>query len=175
MDDEELGAHLDAVLVGGQRPAVVVLADPDPSWPQRFEEHRARIVHALGDVDVEHVGSTSVAGLAAKPIIDIQVAVADLDAAVAVMEQVEYVLRVRESGHRVVQATPPLYAANVHLYLPGDPELDAMRRFRERLRRDRDARRRYEDVKRALSGREWPDLNYYAAAKTDIVRELLAP
>lgn len=173
MDEDELGARLDAVLVGGRRPAVVVLADPDPSWPQRFEEHRARIVGALGDVDVEHVGSTSVPGLAAKPIVDVQVAVADLDAAVAVLEQVGYVLRVREPGHRVVQAAPPLYAANVHLYLPGDPELDAMPRLRDRLRSDPDARRRYEDVKRSLSGREWPDLNYYAAAKSDIVRELL--
>jgi GrpB-like predicted nucleotidyltransferase (UPF0157 family) len=167
----ELDRHLDQVLVGGQRPALVELHEYDPSWPAQFEEHRQRIVAALGDAAPEHVGSTSVPGLAAKPIIDVQLEVPDLDDAVARLEAVGYVLRVREPGHRVVKGT----AANVHLHEPGDPELEAVRRFRDLLRSDPAARRRYEDVKRSLAGRVWPDVNHYAAAKSDVIRELLSP
>lgn len=161
--------HLDAVLVGGQRPVVVSLAAPDPSWPARFDEHRARIVAALGDVEVDHIGSTSVPGLAAKPIIDVQLVVADLEIAVERLVAAGYALRVREPGHRVVQAPD----ANVHLYLPGDPEPAKVRRFRDRLRSDPAARKRYEEVKRGLAGREWPDMNHYAAAKGPVIEEIL--
>lgn len=62
----------------------------------------------------------------------------------------------------------------MHLHLDGDPALVARLRLRERLRADPAARQRYEDVKRSLAGREWPDMNHYAAAKGDVIRELLA-
>ena len=71
----DLVAHLDAVRVGGQRSALVEPAEPDPAWPQRFSEHRDRIVAMLPDVKVEHVGSTAVPGLAAKPVVDVQLVV----------------------------------------------------------------------------------------------------
>jgi GrpB-like predicted nucleotidyltransferase (UPF0157 family) len=166
----DFDAHLDAVLVGGQRPVLVELSEPDPRWPERFEEHRDRIVTALGHVEVEHVGSTSVPGLAAKPVIDVQLVVDDLDVAVAALEAAGYALRVREPGHRVVQGL----GANVHLYEPGDPEPARVVRFRDRLRADPAARQRYEQVKRSLAGRQWPDMNHYAAAKSDVIREILA-
>ena len=172
--DDDLARRLDAVLVGGLRPAFVELSEPDPQWPQRYAEHRSRILAALGDVEIEHIGSTSVPGLAAKPVVDVQVVVDDLDGAVALLEQAGYVLRVVEPGHRVVKGVPPAYAANVHLHEPGDPEIEATLRFRDRLRADPEARRRYEDVKRSLAGREWPDTNYYAVAKGPVIRELLA-
>ena len=172
--DDDLDAHLDSVLIGGRRPVLVELAEPDPAWPQRYAEHRERILAALGEVEVEHVGSTSVPGLAAKPVVDVQVVVGDLDAAATRLVEAGYVLRVREPGHRVVKAVPPAYEANVHLYEPGDPEIAAHLRFRDRLRSDEDARRRYEELKRSLAGREWPDMNHYAAAKGPLIRELLA-
>jgi GrpB-like predicted nucleotidyltransferase (UPF0157 family) len=174
MDPDELDRHLDEVLIGGRRPVLVELAEPDPSWPQRFEEHRARIAAALGDLatSVDHVGSTSVPGLAAKPVIDVQVVVADLDRAAGLLEAAGYALRVREPGHRVVKAVPPAYDANVHLYEDGHPELAPHLLFRDRLRADPAARRRYEEVKRSLAGRVWPDMNHYAEAKSDVIREL---
>lgn len=162
--------HLDAVLVGGQRPVLVELVPYDPRWPVLFEEHRRRIVSALGEVEVEHVGSTSVPGLAAKPLVDVQLVVPDLDAAVAALEQVGYPLRVREPGHRVVQGL----GANVHLYEPGDPEPAKVLFFRDLLRADPVARQRYEDVKRSLAGRHYPDMNHYARAKSDVIAELLS-
>ena len=167
----DLDAHLDRVLIGGRRPVVVELAEPDPAWPQLYAAHRDRILAALGEATVDHVGSTSVPGLAAKPILDVQVVVADLDAAADLLVGAGYVLRVREEGHRVLKGEPP---ANVHLYLPGDPEIEAHLRFRDLLRADPDARRRYEELKRSLAGREWPDMNYYAEAKGPLIRELLA-
>jgi GrpB-like predicted nucleotidyltransferase (UPF0157 family) len=166
----ELDRHLDEVLVGGQRPVVVTLSDYDPSWPAQFEEHRARIAAAVGDVVIEHVGSTAVPGLAAKPVIDVQLVVPSLDEAVARLEAVGYPLRVREDGHRMVQGV----GANVHLHLAGDPALAERLRLRDRLRSDAAARQRYEQVKRSLAGREWPDMNHYADAKGPVIRELLA-
>jgi GrpB-like predicted nucleotidyltransferase (UPF0157 family) len=165
----ELDRHLDEVLVGGQRPVVVELSPYDPAWPAQFAQHRDRITGAVGEVEVEHVGSTSVAGLAAKPVIDVQLVVDDLDASVAALEPVGYALRVREPGHRVVQGL----GANVHLYDPGDPEPMKVRRFRDLLRADPEARQRYEAVKRSLTGQQWPDMNHYAAAKSDVIAELL--
>jgi len=165
----ELDRHLEEVLVGGLRPVVVELSPYDPAWPLAYAEHRERILASLGEVEIEHVGSTSVPGLAAKPIIDVQVVVEDLDAAVVALEAAGYVLRVREPGHRVVR-TPD---AVIHLHEPGDPQLAARRRFRDRLRTDPAARQRYEDVKRSLCGRLWPDMNHYAEAKSDVVAELL--
>lgn len=166
--------HLDAVLVGGQRPVFVEIVPYDPRWPARFEQHRQRIVDALGEVEVEHVGSTSVPGLAAKPIIDVQLVVTDLDATVARLEAVGYVLRLREPGHRVVKGVAPQPAANVHLFEPDDPEPAKVRFFRDLLRADPAARQRYEDVKRSLAGRLYPDMNHYARAKSDVVAELLS-
>ena len=81
MEPDELDRLLDEVLVGGRRPVLVELAEADPAWPQRFSGHRTRIVSALGATatDVQHVGSTAVPGLAAKPVVDVQLAVDDLN------------------------------------------------------------------------------------------------
>jgi len=167
--------RLDGVLVGGRRPVVVELAEADPAWPDRFLVHAARIRAALGDAaqQLEHVGSTAVPGLAAKPVVDVQLVVPDLDAAVAALVAAGYPLRVREPGHRVVQAPPP-DAANVHLHEVGDPQLADRLRLRDRLRAEPEARRSYEEVKRSLADRLWPDVNHYAEAKGPVIRRLLA-
>ena len=95
-------------LVGGVEQRDLFLVAPDDSWPAEYRRHEARIRRALGEaaVAVEHIGSTSVPGLAAKPIIDILVTVPDI---AAEQDHVEpllaagYVLRVREPGHRLVR------------------------------------------------------------------------
>jgi len=177
MEPDELDRLLDEVLVGGRRPVLVELAEPDPVWPQRFSAHRQRIVAALGATAtataVQHVGSTAVPGLAAKPVVDVQLAVADLEVAVTALEAAGYVLRVRKPGHRMLKAPPP-DEANVHLHEPGDPALEERLRLRDRLRADPAARRRYEDAKRAFAGRTWPDVNHYAEAKGPVIRAILA-
>ncbi|MBC7372571.1 MAG: GrpB family protein [Frankiales bacterium] len=171
-----LDEQLEQVLVGGLRPVVVELAEADAGWPAAFDAHRTRIVRALGDAagDIQHIGSTAVPGLAAKPIIDVQLAIAGLDGEswLAPLQAAGYVLRVHEPGHAVVQDLAGS-AANVHLHEPGDPALADRLRLRDLLRRDPRARRRYEAVKRALAGRSWPDINHYAEAKGPVIRALL--
>lgn len=168
---------LDGVLIGGRERRDIVIVDHDPRWAQRFAQERERIVSALGGRAraVEHIGSTSVPGLAAKPIIDIDLSVTDVedeDAYVPDLVAAGYVLRVREPGHRMLR-TPAL---DVHLHVC-DAGSEWERRhlvFRDWLRTHPDDRRRYEDVKRELARRPWDDMNGYADAKTDVVAAIMA-
>jgi GrpB-like predicted nucleotidyltransferase (UPF0157 family) len=176
MDPDELNAYLDEVLVGGREPRRVVIADPDPAWPARFEAERAVIAQALGDraLRIEHVGSTAVPGLAAKPIVDVMVVVADPDdeaALVAPLEGAGYELRVREPGHRMFRR--PDRSVHVHLWAQDDPEVGRMLAFRDRLRADPAARDEYEQLKRRLAERDWEDVNHYANAKGPLVEDIL--
>lgn len=106
MDQFGRDAYLEQVLVGGREPRAIVIVDYDASWPGRFVAHRDRVARALGPVacSIEHIGSTAVPGLAAKPIIDLLVAVKDPDEEspmVPGMQAAGYHLRVRERGHRM--------------------------------------------------------------------------
>jgi len=158
----------------------IVLVDYDPEWPARFEREAERIRSALGDkaLLLEHSGSTSVPGLAAKPIIDIVLAVrdsADEDAYVPALEAAGYVLRIREPDwyeHRVVK--PPDLSANVHIFSEGCVEIDRMLAFRDRLRSNEDDRELYERTKRDLAQRTWTYTQDYADAKSSVVEEILA-
>lgn len=171
--------HLDRVLVHGQQATRVRLVEYDPGWPHRFAVERARIQRALGDraLAIHHVGSTAVPGLAAKDRVDVCLEIDDLDDdAVFLPDLVDagYALHVVETGHRcLVRADPTEPATNLHVYAAGDPAVDAYLRFRDQLRRVPADRQRYEDVKRALAQREWPDVNYYAGAKGAVIREIL--
>jgi len=164
-------------LVGGVEPLVVGLHSYDERWPAIFAEHRGRIAAALGGVDVmiEHIGSTSVPGLAAKPIIDIVVAVDDITAEEDYLDPLlaaGYVLRVREPGHRLVRT--PERDVHVHVYERGAAAVDEYLLLRDHLRRDDDDRALYEDTKRALMNERWDDMNAYADAKTEVIEAIKA-
>ena len=168
MDD----AYLDRVLVGGRERREIVIAEYDPAWAERFAEERDRILAALGDraLRIEHIGSTAVPGLAAKPIVDILVEVATLDG--VDLEPAGYVLRVREDGHRMFR-TPQL-DVHVHVWPTGHPDIADQLAFRDRLRAAPGDRAAYEALKRELATRDWPDTNHYAEAKGELIREILA-
>ncbi|WP_338000135.1 GrpB family protein [Plantibacter flavus] len=164
-------------LVGGPEPVRVELHDADPEWPERYREHRQRILDALetSTVAIEHIGSTSVPGLAAKPIVDIVVAVEDITAEEDYLDPllaVGYVLRVREPRHRMVRT--PERDVHVHLYEQGAPEIDEYLLLRDHLRSDADDRALYERTKRELLGRSWDDMNDYADAKTEVILAIKA-
>ncbi|HTN80731.1 MAG TPA: GrpB family protein [Acidimicrobiales bacterium] len=167
----------DRVLVGGLEPVRrIVIVDHDPTWPERYEVERTRILDALGDraLDIQHIGSTSVPGLAAKPIVDICVTVADVDDDPSFSPDLVaagYELRVREEGHRMFRT--PVRDVHVHVYGEGSPEIVAYLDLRDWLRTDEDGRARYAAVKRELSTRAWDDVNDYADAKSDIVQDTL--
>ena len=160
-------------LIGGREARPVVISDYDPAWPARFEQERARIASALPDVAcIEHIGSTSVPGLPAKPIIDIVVmTTGDIEDAIAPLEAAGYVLRVREADHRMLR-TP---ARDVHVHLWSDPA--AVRRhvlFRNWLRASEEDRNLYAATKRALARQDWGDMNDYADAKSPVIAEITA-
>ena len=168
MDD----THLERVLIGGRERREIVIAGYDPAWPERFEVERARIAAVLGEraLRIEHIGSTSVPGLAAKPIVDVLVEVASLDDADR-LERAGYVLRVREDGHRMFR-TPEL-DVHIHVWPTGHPDIAAQLALRDRLRASPEDRAAYEALKRELATRDWPDMNHYAEAKSGLIREIL--
>jgi GrpB-like predicted nucleotidyltransferase (UPF0157 family) len=176
--DPDRRAHLDSVLIGGRERVTITIADYDPAWPARFERERARIGHALAGgvaVRIEHMGSTAVPGLAAKPIVDILVTVADSDderAFAPALIRAGYELRVRECGHRMFRT--PERDVHVHVWADDDAEVRRHLAFRDHLRRspaDRDA---YAALKRELARRDWEDMNEYAAAKDEFIRAVTA-
>jgi GrpB-like predicted nucleotidyltransferase (UPF0157 family) len=173
-------AMSDDVLIGGIEKREIVIVDYDSRWPAKFQEHAAIISQALGPraLVIEHVGSTSVAGLAAKPIIDIDVVVEDSSDETAYLSDLlaaGYVLRVREPDwheHRMVR-TPEL-DVHVHIFSPGCVEVARHLTFRNRLRSHAEDRLRYEALKRKLAKEDWPDMNAYARAKGELVEEIIA-
>jgi GrpB-like predicted nucleotidyltransferase (UPF0157 family) len=177
VDEDALNSYLDGVLISGRERRQVVIADYDPAWPHRFALERDRIHAALGSVAIriEHIGSTSVPGLAAKPIVDVLVTVADPEADElfgGALKAASYELRVRELGHRMFRT--PARDIQVHVWADEDREIDRYLRFRDRLRDSPERRREYERLKRELAQRDWPDINHYANAKGPFIESVLA-
>lgn len=174
--------QLQAVTVGERKPlnGSVTIADYDPAWPELFEREAEKIRAVLGEriVLLEHVGSTSVPGLAAKPILDILLVVpnsADEAAYVSALEGAGYVLRIREPEwheHRMLKGDNP--AVNLHVFSPGCPEVERMLLFRDWIRRNESDRLLYEHTKRELARKTWKYTQNYADAKTLVVEEILA-
>jgi GrpB-like predicted nucleotidyltransferase (UPF0157 family) len=171
-----------AFTVGELVPLVgpIQIADYDPEWPRLFEREAERIQVALGDqaLLIEHVGSTSVPGLAAKPRIDALLVVpnsADESSYVPALEAAGYVLRIREPDwyeHRVFKG--PDTDVNLHVFSPGCPEIERMLLFRDWLRSHASDRHLYERIKRELARKDWKYTQNYADAKTAVVEEILA-
>ncbi|HET6964161.1 MAG TPA: GrpB family protein [Acidimicrobiales bacterium] len=176
--DPSLSDHLSEVLVHGLKPVWVELVDHDPTWAAHYERYAAGLQEVLGDRVrlIEHIGSTSVAGLAAKPVIDIVIGVDDPDdegAYVPDLEGAGYDLRVREPGHRCLRGGDSGMPVNLHCYRPDSPEVALYLRFRDRLRSSEPDRELYAATKRSLATREWPDMNFYADAKGPVIRDIL--
>jgi GrpB-like predicted nucleotidyltransferase (UPF0157 family) len=157
------------------------MAEPDPGWPLLYDGLAGRIREALGwrALHVEHVGSTSVPGLAAKPIIDIDLTVADPDREqdyVPALERAGFRLVIREPwwfGHRALVADDP--RCNVHVFGFDSPELIKHRIFRDWLRGNPDDRDRYAAVKRqaaAASNEAGEHVMQYNARKEQVIRDI---
>jgi GrpB-like predicted nucleotidyltransferase (UPF0157 family) len=163
-------------IIGGREKRTIRVVDHDPAWSEIFGEVRRRVVDALGDraLRVEHIGSTSVPGLAAKPIVDVLVVVADVsdeEAYVPDLVDAGFELRIRESGHRMMRT--PARDVHLHFYPPGVPEIGAYLDLRDRLRRDAGDRELYATTKRELALRDWDSMNHYAEAKSDVIAQIL--
>jgi GrpB-like predicted nucleotidyltransferase (UPF0157 family) len=170
----------DEKFIGGIERREIRLVEYDLSWPKQYRRHADTIAGALGTalVSIEHVGSTSVPGLAAKPVIDIVVVVensGDEAKYLPALTQAGYQLRVREPEwyeHRMLR-TPEL-DVHVHVFSRGCSEVSRMLAFRDRLRESAQDRQRYETVKRELAAKNWPTMQDYADAKSDVVASILS-
>jgi GrpB-like predicted nucleotidyltransferase (UPF0157 family) len=173
----------DDLWVGGP-PTIVPIAvvEADPSWPAVYDDLAQRIRDALGDrvLELEHVGSTSVAGLAAKPVIDIDLTVADSSdeaAYVGPLEAIGYELRIREPnwhGHRCLMMDRP--RSNLHVWSPGSPEAIRHRMFRDWLRDHPDDLARYADTKRQSAletNAAEEEVMSYNLRKQPVIRDIL--
>ncbi|PWK87404.1 GrpB-like predicted nucleotidyltransferase (UPF0157 family) [Lentzea atacamensis] len=155
----------------------IELSEYDAAWPGLYQRERERIVAALPDAELEHVGSTSVPGLAAKPLIDILLVVPDSDdedAYVPALVEAGYCLRLREPGwyrHRLLKDSDP--EVNLHVFSPTCEEVDRMMAFRDRLRTNAEDRAEYEAVKRELATRGWERVQDYADGKTRVVERIV--
>lgn len=158
-------------------PGPVVIADYDPEWPQLYDAERQRIVEALGDwlVAIEHVGSTSVPGLAAKPVIDIMAGIRSLD------YDAHIIAPLQDLGYEYV----PVYedeipdrryfrrgiprSHHVHVAEVGGRFWTDNLVFRDHLRTHPDAAAEYEALKRRLAAQYGSDRLGYVHSKTDFI------
>jgi GrpB-like predicted nucleotidyltransferase (UPF0157 family) len=160
--------------------APVLLVAYNPTWPDRFQHESLRIRSVLREqaVRIEHVGSTSIPGLPAKPIIDIVLVV--IDAAketeyVTALEGAGYQLHIREPGwyeHRMFKGLEN--DVNLHVFSAGCPEVARMLAFRDWLRTNEADRELYARCKRTLAQQEWKYTQNYADAKAPVIEEIMS-
>ncbi len=173
--------QLRQVTVGELKPhdAPITLAEYDPAWPALFAREARRITTALGPraLMLEHIGSTSVPGLVAKPIIDILLVVADSSNEpdfVPALEGAGYVLRIREPDwhqHRLFKG--PDTNINLHVFTKGSEEIERVLLLRDWLRKNQADRELYAETKRALAGHKWKYVQNYADAKSKVVETII--
>ena len=166
-------------IIGEVESPAIVIANYDPAWPGRFRREAAKIRAALGEaaLAIEHIGSTSVPGLVAKPIVDILVVVEDSSdeaSYVPALESAGYILRVREPDfdeHRMFRS--PAKDVHVHVYSSGSPEIERYLLLRDHLRENEEDRELYARTKRNLASRDWPSMQHYAEAKTEVIEGII--
>jgi GrpB-like predicted nucleotidyltransferase (UPF0157 family) len=162
----------------------VVLVESDPRWPAMFEEEAARIRAAAGSTSLalEHVGSTSVPGLAAKPIIDVLGGVHTLADADALAPRIvaigyEYVRKYEDELPRrryfVRRDAAGVRTHHLHVVEIGSWFWTQHLAFRDHLRRDADAAARYAALKRDLAARFPDDREAYTEGKSDFIASCL--
>jgi len=180
MKEDPIERRQREVLIGEIEPASIVVADYDPTWPKRFRREETKIRTVLGEsaLEIEHIGSTSAPGLAAKPIVDILLVVEDSgdeESYLPALEEAGYILRVRERDfheHRMFRT--PGKEVHLHVYSSGSPEIQRYLILRDHLRRDAGDRELYARTKRDLATKDWPTVQHYAEAKTEIIEGIIA-
>lgn len=158
----------------------VVLAEPDPGWPASFAAERRRLLAALGEaaLSIEHVGSTAVSGLPAKPIIDILVTVEHLahaEGCIAPLAALGYAFvdYPQNRDRRFFRKGKPR-SHHVQIVAAESPAARAYRAFRDALRQDDALREKYAALKHASQRELKHRRAEYGARKTALVRRALA-
>jgi GrpB-like predicted nucleotidyltransferase (UPF0157 family) len=158
----------------------IAVVDYDPAWPIRFVALRSTILSAVGEVAlaVEHIGSTSVPGLAAKPIIDIDVVVAsaaDITAAIERLAVIGYEHRgnLGVEGREAFSSPPEPPQHYLYVCVQGGTALQNHLALRDYLRNNSGAALEYGLLKKQLAARFPQDIDRYVGGKTDFILEVL--
>ena len=161
------------------RPSVIVV-DYDPAWPQVFENLRSRVSEVVSDIaiSIEHVGSTAVPGLAAKPVIDMGIVVpSEIEIAMAInrLAALGYIHRgdLGIAGREAFRSTEDLPQHNLYLYIQGNAALANHLSIRDHLRQNPAAVAAYGKLKKDLARRFPGDIDSYVAGKTDFLLAIL--
>jgi len=161
----------------------VIIVDYDPEWPNVYAEERQQILDAVGDIvaAIEHVGSTSVPGLGAKPIIDIMVGVhslADAEKCIEPLSLIGYEYRPELEAfipeRRCFQRGPADAHRHLHMVEIASDFWKRHLLFRDFLRAHPDVAAEYERLKRALAAQFGRDREGYTDAKTSFIEAVVA-
>lgn len=173
--------YIEKCIVSGQKEhnQTILLVDYDERWPFLFERERKRISDILKEkaLMIEHIGSTSVMGLCAKPIIDILLVVEDAGREEDYMEalcQYGYVLRIKEpdfEDHHMFKGVDTYI--NLHVFSKGSKEIDKYLIFRDYLRSHHEAKELYEKTKKELAQKKWKYVQNYADAKSEVIQKIM--
>ena len=164
----------------GSGPCPVEIVAYDPAWPARFAELGRELRAGLGEVAlrIDHIGSTAVPGLAAKPIIDLQISVATFEPLAAYRQPLErlgyaYLADNRERTKRYFREPPGRRRTHVHVRRAGSFSEQWALLFRDYLRAYPDAAAEYAAVKRRLALRYRNDRRAYTDAKVPFLWEVI--
>jgi len=158
----------------------VILSEYNPQWPKDYETLKKKIQQALShlDIQIEHVGSTSVPGLMAKPIIDIVLIVPDSRdelSYIPPLEEQNFWLKIREPDwfeHRMLKSHD--FQVNLHVFSRDCSEVEMMIKFRDHLINNKGDFLLYQKTKKDLSKRVWKYTQNYADAKSEVVRDIFS-
>ena len=161
-------------------PPAILVADYDPDWPLRFAQLGSQLRRALGTtaLRIDHIGSTSVPGLAAKPVIDVQVSVKRLEPVAPFRDPLQglgFVYRASnpELTKRYFRESPGEPPTHIHVRKAGSFSEQFPLLFRDFLRVHREAAAEYQAVKRRLAARYPHHGQAYTGAKTQIVWDII--
>ena len=153
-----------------------------PQWREMFEEEKQLLQAVLGEisVEVEHIGSTAVNGLAAKPIIDIMIGLPDFSVAEKLVTRIEalsyeYIKKYEDEmpfRRFFVKNQNGIRTHQIHMVEIGSEFWGRHLLFRDYLRQNPGMVNEYAALKKQLAEREWVDVNEYADAKTEFIRSI---
>jgi GrpB-like predicted nucleotidyltransferase (UPF0157 family) len=160
----------------------VTIVEYRPEWRQMFEDEKRVLQMVLGDVParIEHIGSTAVAGLAAKPIIDMMVGLEDFSIADEVVPKIEALAYEYIQKYEAVMPFRRFFIKEregtrthqIHMVGIGSEFWERHILFRDYLRGNPKVAEQYASLKKELAEREWSDVNEYADAKTEFIRKI---
>ncbi|MDT5121436.1 MAG: hypothetical protein QOC96_918 [Acidobacteriota bacterium] len=160
----------------------VTIIEYRPEWQKMFEDEKKFLQTALGEVSaqIEHIGSTAVAGLAAKPVIDLMVGLEDFSTADNFVPKIEALAYEYLKKYEAVMPFRRFFVKEqdgrrthqIHLVAIGSEFWERLILFRDYLRQHHGVAAKYASLKKQLAAREWADVNEYAEAKTEFIREI---